>query len=123
MKKIKDMGYTDVSQWARVVQVIPCDNYDVIIYYDTGHIFKINCRHLLDSPTMEKFKDIELFKKHCVILNSNVAWYLGDDRYDDWNCYDLDNEIVFKEGKKFLEEVIDKSIAKNMSALSDLAKY
>ena len=103
MKKIKDMGYTDISQWARVVQVVPCDNYDVIVYYDTGHTFKINCRYLLDNPTMEKFKDIELFKKHCVILNNSVAWYLGDDRYDEWNCFDIDNEVVFKKGTKYIE--------------------
>lgn len=104
MQKTENMGYTDISQWARVVQVVPCDNYDVIAYYDTGHTFKINCRHLLNIPSMQKFKDIELFKKHCVILNGNVAWYLGDNRYDDWNCYDLDNEVVFKKGIKYIEK-------------------
>ena len=51
---------------------------------------------------MKRFKGINLFKKHCVILNCNVAWYLGCDRYNDWNCYDLDNEFIFFKKTKYI---------------------
>lgn len=49
---------------------------------------------------------------------------MGDDRYDDWNCYDLDNEIVFKEGTKYVEEIpkINNNIEKLMNIINNFSE-
>lgn len=92
--------YTHVSQYANVVQVRPFDNFTVEVYFDTGHTFLLDCKPLLECLLLQRFKDIELFKKHCVILNNCLAWHLGEDRFDDFNCYGIVSEYVFENGIK-----------------------
>ena len=49
----------------KVVQVIPQDNYKVIVYFVDGAVKKYDVSHLVGEGVFECLKDIEFYKNNC----------------------------------------------------------
>ena len=83
-----------------VVKVEPKDDFTVNVHFDNGDIYNYDCKFFLDSPLMSRFKDVNLFKKHCCIQLNSLSWYLGNDPNDEFNCFDISNSSILEKGTK-----------------------
>ena len=83
--------------FVEVVQVIPEDNYDLILYFCDGRVKKYNIRHLIDKGVFTALRDISFYKDRCTVLNHTVAWDLSGE-YDPSLCIDLDPAVLYADG-------------------------
>ena len=68
-----------------VVQVIPQDDYKVIVYFVDGHIRKYDVSPFVGKGVFVQLTDIDFYKNNCTVLNGTLAWTL-DGKYDKSNC-------------------------------------
>jgi len=80
-----------------VVQVIPQNNYDLIVYFDDGKIVKYNVGHLVGKGVFKVLGDIEFYMSRCTVMNHTVAWDISGD-YDQTKCLDLAPEVIYEDG-------------------------
>ncbi len=82
-----------------VVQVVPKDGYQVIVYFVDGIVKKYDVSHLVGRGVFERLADETFYKKNCTVLNGTLAWTL-DGRYNKYNCIDIDPYVIYKEGEE-----------------------
>jgi hypothetical protein len=88
-----------------VEQVIATNNYELIIYFHTGHIKIYDCKWILnmsDDTVFAPLKDFNTFVNSLTVLNNTVAWTI-DGSYSSRTCVDLDSLVLFNEGKDIKE--------------------
>ena len=72
-----------------VKEVVPCDNYILVIVFDNGEKGYLDMNPILDFGVFKRIKDPEAFK------NVRVAFDTIE-----WNCgVDLDLEFVYNKSK------------------------
>ena len=81
-----------------VVQVIPKDDYKVIVYFVDGSIKQYDVSHLVGKGVFECLKDENFYKNNCTVLNGTLAWTL-DGTYDKRNCLDIDPYVIYENGE------------------------
>lgn len=72
-----------------VVQVVPKDNYTVLVYFLDGKIVLYDMKPNLDKDIFKKLKDPVIFSETCTVLNDTLAWDLKGNR-DESACIDID---------------------------------
>ncbi|MCX7950163.1 MAG: DUF2442 domain-containing protein [Treponemataceae bacterium] len=81
----------------QVIQVLPQDNYDVVIYFNNGVIKKYNVGHLVGKGVFKVLEDKKFYRENCTVLNHTLAWTL-DGLYNPEQCIDLDPLVLYQEG-------------------------
>ena len=89
-----------------VVQVIPQDNYKVIVYFVDGSVKKYDVSHLVGQGIFECLNNIDFYKNNCTVLNGTLAWTL-DGKYDKSNCIDIDPYVIYEKGEKVSDPLLD----------------
>jgi hypothetical protein len=77
-----------------VIQVIPCEDYCVYVYFDDGKIVCYDAKPLLDKKVFEPLRDKKIFMNSCTILNDTLAWDISGDR-DLRECLDIDPDVLY----------------------------
>ncbi len=77
-----------------VVQVIPCEDYKVYVYFDDGKIVCYDAKPLLDKKAFALLKDKNFFVNACTILNNTLAWDVSGNR-DVTKCLDIDPDVLY----------------------------
>lgn len=80
-----------------VVQVIPYENYKVVVYFVDGEIKEYNVSHLVGKGDFSVLSDFDFYKNNCTVLNGTLAWTL-DGKYDKYNCLDIDPISIYEKG-------------------------
>ena len=89
-----------------VVQVIPQENYKVIVYFVDGKIKEYDVAHLVGKGIFECLSDKEFYKNNCTVLNGTLAWTL-DGKYNKYNCIDLDPYVIYEKGKTISDPLLE----------------
>lgn len=84
-----------LNYFPNIVQVVPKDDYVVMVYFDDGKIVSYDVKDKLNSPVFKKIKDIEVFKNTCTILNDTLAWDISGNR-DAGSCVDIDPDTLYE---------------------------
>ena len=88
-----------------VVQVIPKENYKVIVYFVDGVIKEYDVSHLVGKGVFECLKDEKFYKTNCTVLNGTLAWTL-DGKYNKNNCLDIDPYVIYEKGIKVSDPLL-----------------
>ena len=88
-----------------VVQVIPKDDYKVIVYFVDGKICKYDVSHLVGQGVFAKLSDLDFYNNNCTVLNGTLAWTL-DGKYDKSNCIDIDPYVIYENGEKISDPLM-----------------
>ncbi|HCM24997.1 MAG: hypothetical protein A2Z99_02945 [Treponema sp. GWB1_62_6] len=80
-----------------IVQVLPLENFDLILYFVDGRIKKYNISHLVGKGVFSVLADPEFYRSRCTIMNHTVAWDISG-QYDPSTCIDLDPEVLYRDG-------------------------
>lgn len=84
----------------KLYQVIPQDDYTVVLFYDNGEIKLYDCSWIQSEPgVFEKISDISRFKKLCTVMNGTLAWDISEKR-DPYSCIDICPDTVYQESRK-----------------------
>jgi len=79
-----------------IVQVIPQNDFSVIVYFANGIIKKYDVKPLLNKGVFNKISDIKSFTEKCTVMNHTLAWDLSG-VFDPYNCIDLDPDTIYEE--------------------------
>ncbi|MBP5465486.1 MAG: DUF2442 domain-containing protein [Treponema sp.] len=82
-----------------VVQVIPKDDYKVIVYFADGAIKRCDVSPLVGKGVFACLSDKDFYEKNCTVLNGTLAWTL-DGTYNKYNCIDVDPCVLYEEGER-----------------------
>lgn len=85
-----------------IVQVVPCEDYKVYIYFEDGKIVCYDVKPLLSKKVFEPLNNMDFFMNSCTILNDTLAWDVSGNR-DAQTCIDIDPEMLYE-----LEHVSEK---------------
>ena len=80
-----------------VVQVIPNENYKVIVYFVDGAIKEYDISHLVGKGVFECLCNKDFYVNNCTVLNGTLAWTL-DGKYNKNNCLDIDPYVIYENG-------------------------
>lgn len=87
-------------QRPKLYQVIPQDDYTVVLFYDNGEIKLYDCGWIQsESGVFEQIKDINRFKGLCTVMNGTLAWDISKKR-DPYSCIDICPDTVYQESIK-----------------------
>ncbi len=89
-----------------VIQVIPQDNYKIIVYFVDGAVKKYDVSHLVGEGVFECLKDMSFYKNNCTVLNGTLAWTL-DGTYDKSNCIDIDPYVIYEKGEDVSDPLLE----------------
>ena len=88
-----------------VVQVLPQDNYKVIVYFVDGAIKKYDVSHLVGEGVFTCLQDKNFYKNNCAVLNGTLAWTL-DGSYNKNNCIDIDPYVIYEKGESVSDPLV-----------------
>jgi len=89
-----------------VVQVIPQNDYKVIVYFVDGSIKKYDISHLVGKGIFEVLNNVDFYKNNCTVLNGTLSWTL-DGTYDKSNCIDIDPYVIYEKGETVSDPLLD----------------
>lgn len=78
-----------------VVQVIPMDDFHVQVFFDDGKIVDYDAKADLHGEIFAPFREIQVFKDRCTVLNHTLAWDLTGER-DVTRCVDIDPFTLYE---------------------------
>ena len=78
-----------------VTKVVPTDDFEVYIYFESGHVKLFDAKELIQKGVFRRLQDIEIFKNSCCVILGTLAWDLEGNR-DEWSCLDLDSTVLFE---------------------------
>lgn len=78
-----------------VVQVIPCINYHVQVFFSDGKIVEYDALNDLQSEIFTPLQDITVFMEACTVLNDTLAWDMTGDRNTS-ECIDIDPFTLYE---------------------------
>lgn len=88
----------------RLYQVIPQEDFTVILFYDNGEIKLYDCNWISsETGVFDKIKNIEIFQRLCTVMNGTLAWDVSEKR-DPYNCIDICPDTVYQESRKINRE-------------------
>jgi len=77
-----------------IVQVVPREDYSVLVYFVDGKVTCYNVSLLLEKGLFKKLQDKDIFMNRCMILNDTLAWDIAGNR-DVSKCIDIDPETLY----------------------------
>ena len=77
-----------------IVQVVPREDYTVIVYFGDGKIVIYDARPKLEQGVFQRLKDISFFVNNCKIMNDTLAWDLTG-KNDPSECIDIDPDYLY----------------------------
>jgi len=77
-----------------IVQVVPREDYSVLVYFVDGKVTCYNVSSLLEKGIFKKLQDKDIFMNRCMILNDTLAWDIAGNR-DISKCIDIDPETLY----------------------------
>lgn len=63
-----------------VVQVIPKENYTVLVFFDDGKITQYDASDIIQKGIFTKLQDIRIFMDTCTIMNGTLVWDIDGKR-------------------------------------------
>ncbi len=79
-----------------VVQVIPKENYTVLVFFDDGKITLYDAADLIKKGIFTKLQDISIFMDTCTVMNGTLAWDI-DGRRNASECLDIDPFMLYEQ--------------------------
>jgi hypothetical protein len=93
----------------KLFQVLPQDDFTVILFYDNGEIKRYDCNWIrFESGVFRQIQELPRFKDLCTIMNGTLAWDISEKR-DPYNCIDLCPDTVYQDSVKINKEYIQES--------------
>jgi len=86
----------DADYFPEVLQVVPLERHEILVYFDDGSIHRFDVEPLLDRPVFQPLRDLPLFRSTLTVIHGTVAWDLRGDR-DESACVDLDPLVLYRE--------------------------
>ena len=80
--------------YPEIVQVVPREDYSVLIYFEDGKVTCYDVSSLLDRGVFKLLKDKDFFMNRCMILNDTLAWDVSGNR-DVSKCIDIAPETLY----------------------------
>ncbi len=77
-----------------IIQVVPNENYTVIVYFDDGKIVLYDVAPLLEKEIFRPLIDKNIFINACTIMNDTLAWDLEGNRNAS-KCIDIDPDTLY----------------------------
>lgn len=77
-----------------IVQVVPRNDYSVLVFFVDGKVTNYDVSKLLDRGVFQQLRDKDVFMKRCTILNDTLAWDIAGNR-DVTKCIDIDSETLY----------------------------
>lgn len=79
-----------------VVQVIPDENKNIIVYFSDGRITKFNMTPLINrGGIFRRLQDNDFFSAGLTVLNGTAAWDLSG-CHDPRDCIDIDPVTLYE---------------------------
>ena len=79
-----------------VVQVIPKENYTVLVFFDDGKITLYDAAGLIKKGIFTKLQDISIFMDTCTVMNGTLAWDI-DGKRNASECLDIDPFMLYEQ--------------------------
>lgn len=73
-----------------VVQVVPKDDYTVLVYFLDGKIVLYDMKQNLNKKIFKVLNNPSIFSETCTVLNNTLAWVLN------WNIIEIDPCVLYK---------------------------
>lgn len=90
-----------------VIQAIPSDGKQIIVYFSDGHIKKFDMNALISQGgVFDKLRDEDFFRNRLTVLNDTAAWDLSGNHNPE-DCIDIDPFSLYEEGVE-VEDPLDK---------------
>ena len=87
----------------RLFQVIPRDDFRVLLFYDNGEEKIYDCSWMLNElGVFAQLHDISTFKSICTIMNGTLAFDISLVR-DPYNCIDICPDTVYEDSVAVME--------------------
>ena len=80
--------------YPEVVQVVPCEDRTVFVYFSDGKIVRYDVKPLLDKGVFRALQDMDIFMQRCKIMNDTLAWDVSG-KDDPADCIDIDPETLY----------------------------
>jgi len=77
-----------------IVQVVPREDYSVLVYFEDGKVTCYDVSLLLNHGIFKLLNDKDIFMNRCMILNDTLAWDIDGNR-DVSKCIDIDPETLY----------------------------
>ena len=78
-----------------IVQVLPCEDHTVFVYFSDGKIVQYDVKPLLDKGVFRALQDMDFFMRRCKIMNDALAWDVSG-KDDPTDCIDIDPETLYE---------------------------
>lgn len=78
-----------------IVQVLPCEDHTVFVYFSDGKIVQYDVKPLLDKGVFRALQDMDFFMRRCKIMNDTLAWDVSG-KDDPTDCIDIDPETLYE---------------------------
>lgn len=72
-----------------VTQVVPQNDYTVVVYFNDGKIVLYDTKPLLGKGVFSNLENIDFIMNRCTVLNHTLAWDLYGN-HDEAECIDID---------------------------------
>lgn len=79
-----------------VVQVIPKENYTVLVFFDDGKITQYDASDIIKKGIFTKLQDIRIFMDTCTVMNGTLAWDI-DGKRNTSECLDIDPFMLYEQ--------------------------
>lgn len=77
-----------------VVQVVPRQDYTVLVHFSDGKIVEYDVSPMLDKEVFSALKDKHVFVYACTIMNDTLAWDIEGNRNKE-KCIDIAPETLY----------------------------
>lgn len=81
--------------YPEIVQVLPCEDHTVFVYFSDGKIVQYDVKPLLDKGVFRALQDMDFFMRRCKIMNDTLAWDVSG-KDDPTDCIDIDPETLYE---------------------------
>jgi len=80
--------------FAKIVQVVPTENFMVFVHFEDGKVVLYDVKPLLGKNVFSQLNDINFFMDRCTILNDTLAWDCAGNR-DATKCIDIAPDTLY----------------------------
>jgi hypothetical protein len=87
----------EINMRPKLYQVVPFDDFSVVLFYDNGEIKKYDCSWVLkEDGIFNNIHSATDFKSKCCIMNNTLAFDIAGN-FDTTKCIDICPDTLYTE--------------------------